>query len=133
MATNVAALEQASKNDSGSRWYLRDLPMYGAGLFAIAFMYVSIRVYQGAFALETGLDSTMPIFDVYWRRLLYIEIVVQVAFGNRPRLVPVGYAGSPPRSTLDPGRNQAVFCAYDVGRSVWPRSLLGGKLFRRAR
>ena len=75
MATNLAALEQASRNDSGSRWYLRDLPMYGAGLFAIAFMYVSIRVYQGAFALETGLDSTMPIFDVYWRRLLYIEIV----------------------------------------------------------
>lgn len=81
MATNVAALEQASRNDSGSRWYLRDLPKYAAGLFAIAFMYVCIRVYQGAFALETGLDSTMPIFDVYWRRLLYIEIVVQVALG----------------------------------------------------
>ncbi len=78
MATDSAALAQASSNHNPPRWYLRDLPKYGAALLAITLMYACIRIYQGAFALETGLDATMPVFDVYWRRLLYLEIAVEV-------------------------------------------------------
>ena len=36
-------------------------------------MYVGFRMYQGAYAISTGLDSSDPAFDVHWMRLLYLE------------------------------------------------------------
>jgi methane/ammonia monooxygenase subunit C len=80
MTTKSADIPQALNSAIESRWYLRDLTKYAWALFAIAAMYMGIRIYQGAFALETGLDSTMPVFDVYWRRLFYIEIALEVLF-----------------------------------------------------
>jgi methane/ammonia monooxygenase subunit C len=80
MAIKSAYIPQTLNPTIEHRWYLRDLFRYGWALFAIAAMYTGIRLYQGAFALETGLDSTMPIFDVYWRRLFYIEIAVEIVF-----------------------------------------------------
>ena len=37
-------------------------------------------MYQGAFAVSTGLDSTEPAFEQYWMRLLYIELVIIAVF-----------------------------------------------------
>jgi hypothetical protein len=39
------------------------------GFLAILVMYVGIRLYQGAYAFETGLDSTMPMFQTWYNML----------------------------------------------------------------
>ena len=46
-----------------------------AGLTAI---YVGFRLYQGAFGLSAGLDSSEPAFATHWMRLLYLELAVLV-------------------------------------------------------
>lgn len=60
-------------------WYLKDIRTYVLGLLAILVMYVGIRLYQGAYSFETGLDSTMPMFKTYWYNMLYVEIALEVA------------------------------------------------------
>ncbi len=57
-------------------WYLIDLPKYLKAFGLLAVIYTSLRIYQGAFAIEHGLDSTELAFEQYWMRLLYIELVV---------------------------------------------------------
>jgi len=57
----------------GLPWYLRDLPKYLATFAVMTAIYVGFRIYQGAFGVSAGLDSTEPAFDTYWMRLLYLE------------------------------------------------------------
>lgn len=80
MSTQSISTNQASKSPNNPFWFVRGGYQYGLALLAICAMYVGIRLYQGAFAMDTGLDSTMPIFDVYWRRLFYAEIIFEVVF-----------------------------------------------------
>jgi methane/ammonia monooxygenase subunit C len=63
-------------------WYLRDLPTYGLGFLGILALYISVRLYQGAYAFETGLDSTMPVFETYWYNMLYIEGALELALAG---------------------------------------------------
>jgi methane/ammonia monooxygenase subunit C len=56
-------------------WYLRDLYKYLLTFAGMTVIYVGFRLYQGAFGLSAGLDSTEPAFDAYWMRLLYVEAV----------------------------------------------------------
>ncbi len=46
------------------------------GLSALTVVMVSLRVYQGAFAWETGLDSFHPDFATYWMSVFYGAVVV---------------------------------------------------------
>jgi methane/ammonia monooxygenase subunit C len=57
-------------------WYLKDLPRYLSGFVILTIIYMGLRIYQGAFAVSTGLDSTEPAFEIYWMRLFYIELVL---------------------------------------------------------
>lgn len=58
-------------------WYLRDLYKYLAAFAVLTAVYIGLRLYQGAYGISAGLDSTHPDFERYWMRLLYVELVVQ--------------------------------------------------------
>jgi methane/ammonia monooxygenase subunit C len=47
--------------------------MVMAGLICI---YVAARVYQQKYAWYAGMDSTNPLFDIYWMQLLWGELIV---------------------------------------------------------
>jgi methane/ammonia monooxygenase subunit C len=63
-------------------WYLKDLRTYLGGMLVMLSVYVGIRLYQQAYGFSTGLDATMPEFEIYWKRLLYIELVAEVLLGT---------------------------------------------------
>ena len=44
------------------------------GWFVLAAFFVSLRLYQQAFAFKYGLDSTTPEFQTYWVTLFQIEV-----------------------------------------------------------
>ena len=56
-------------------WYLRDLYKYLLTFAGMTTTYVGFRIYQGAFGVSAGLDSTQPAFATHWMRLLYIEAI----------------------------------------------------------
>ncbi|MGH6842644.1 MAG: methane monooxygenase/ammonia monooxygenase subunit C, partial [Methylocella sp.] len=56
-------------------WYLRDLYKYLLTFVGMTAIYVGFRIYQGAFGVSAGLDSTEPEFATHWMRLLYIEAI----------------------------------------------------------
>lgn len=74
MSTTQEALAVLAKKEARLPWYLKDLPNYLKGFALIIIMYIGLRVYQGIYAVSTGLDSTEPAFEIYWMRLLYIEL-----------------------------------------------------------
>lgn len=57
-------------------WYIRDLHKYLATFVGLAIIYVGLRLYQGAYGVLAGLDSTEPAFQTHWMRLFYIELGV---------------------------------------------------------
>ncbi len=60
----------------GPPWYLRELYKYLATFAGLTVIYVGLRLYQGAFGVTTGLDSSEPAFATHWMRLLYMELAV---------------------------------------------------------
>ncbi|QWF71933.1 methane monooxygenase/ammonia monooxygenase subunit C [Methylomonas paludis] len=56
-------------------WYLLDLYQYIGGFALLTSIYIGLRLYQGANAVNTGLDSTLPEYAIYWMRLFYGEII----------------------------------------------------------
>jgi len=75
MSLAPQALAPSSAGKSGELpWYLRDLPKYLATFAGMTAIYVGFRLYQGAFGVSAGLDSSEPAFDAYWMRLLYLEV-----------------------------------------------------------
>jgi methane/ammonia monooxygenase subunit C len=63
---------------SGPPWYIRELYKYLATFAGLTVMYVGFRLYQGAYGVSAGLDSSEPAFDTHWMRLLYIELGVLI-------------------------------------------------------
>ncbi len=57
-------------------WYLRDVQKYLLTFVGLTVVYIGLRLYQGAYGVLTGLDSTEPAFQTYWMRLFYIELSV---------------------------------------------------------
>ncbi len=57
-------------------WYVSDLHKYIGAFIVLTVIYISLRLYQGAFGISAGLDSSDPDFERYWMRLLYAELVV---------------------------------------------------------
>ena len=77
MATTTQhTLTAPSKPLSQLPWYLHDLYTYLGGFVLMTVIYIGLRLYQGAHAVATGLDSTLPEYDVYWMRLFYGELAV---------------------------------------------------------
>lgn len=60
-------------------WYLLDLYKYLGAFAFLTTVYTGLRLYQGAHAVATGLDSTLPEYDIYWMRLFYVEVVALLA------------------------------------------------------
>jgi methane/ammonia monooxygenase subunit C len=48
-----------------------------AAMAVTSVIFVSIRLFQQAFAWTAGLDSTSPEFGTHWMRLLYAEIAAE--------------------------------------------------------
>jgi len=80
MATTSEQLPLSVKNTHNLPWYLQDLPLYLKGFGILTVIYVGLRLYQGAFAIAAGLDSSEPAFEQYWMRLLYVELAVIAVF-----------------------------------------------------
>ncbi|OAI00380.1 methane monooxygenase/ammonia monooxygenase subunit C [Methylomonas methanica] len=82
MATTTEHVSLSTENPKSLPWYLIDLPKYLKGFGVLTVIYVSLRLYQGAFAIEHGLDSSEPAFEQYWMRLFYIELVIIAAVAS---------------------------------------------------
>jgi methane/ammonia monooxygenase subunit C len=65
---------QAENEQSRLPWYIRDLNKYLLTFAGLTVMYVGLRLYQGAFGVLAGLDSTEPAFQTHWMRLFHIEL-----------------------------------------------------------
>lgn len=76
MATTSENMPAVTHTGNRLPWYLQDLPRYLKTFGALTVMYIGLRLYQGAFAVSAGLDSTEPAFERYWMRLFYIELAV---------------------------------------------------------
>ena len=74
MATTSEQLPALAETQSKIPWYLQDLPLYLKGFGILTVIYIGLRLYQGAFAVSSGLDSSEPAFEEYWMRLFYIEL-----------------------------------------------------------
>ena len=61
-------------------FYLQDLYKYLGGFAVLTTIYIGLRLYQGAYAVATGLDSTLPEYEVYWMRLFYGELIALGSF-----------------------------------------------------
>lgn len=73
---NTEQLIEDTEQKSMIPWYLTGLHKYISAFLILTIIYISLRLYQGAYGISTGLDSTDPIFEKYWMRLLYIELGV---------------------------------------------------------
>lgn len=82
MATTSEDIVSTQETTSSLPWYLIDVPKYLKGFGLLTVIYVSLRLYQGAFAVAHGLDSTEPAFEQYWMRLFYIELAIIAAVAS---------------------------------------------------
>ena len=83
MATTSEQLPALAETQSKIPWYVQDLPLYLKGFGILTVIYIGLRLYQGAFAVSSGLDSSEPAFEEYWMRLFYIELVVHCHLRDR--------------------------------------------------
>ncbi len=70
-------ITNAEVKSKGTYWHL-DLKVMWMGVAFLAVMFVTLRWYQGWAAWDYGLDSTAPVFDTYWMKLLWAEIAAEV-------------------------------------------------------
>jgi len=81
MSTIISESESRIAGDMPSQpWYLRDLYKYISGFALLTAIYIGLRMYQGAHAVATGLDSTLPEYAIYWMRLFYGEVAALLTF-----------------------------------------------------
>ncbi|MFA5034138.1 MAG: methane monooxygenase/ammonia monooxygenase subunit C, partial [bacterium] len=80
MATTSEQLPLVVENKNAAPWYIKDLPMYLKGFAMLTVIYVGLRLYQGAFAVASGLDSSEPAFEQYWMQLFYVELGILAVF-----------------------------------------------------
>jgi len=80
MATTSEQLPLVVENKNAAPWYIKDLPMYLKGFAILTVIYVGLRLYQGAFAVASGLDSSEPAFEKYWMQLFYVELGILAVF-----------------------------------------------------
>lgn len=66
---------QAEHGQSQLPWYIRDLYKYLLAFAGLTAIYIGLRLYQGAYGVLAGLDSTEPAFQTYWMRLFHVELI----------------------------------------------------------
>jgi methane/ammonia monooxygenase subunit C len=54
--------------------------LWGSALVAV--VYIGLRIYQGLFALEYGIDAASPEFTRYWMGLFWVELASVGLFGG---------------------------------------------------
>ena len=82
MATTSEQLPALAETQSKIPWYVQDLPLYLKGFGILTVIYIGLRLYQGAFAISSGLDSSEPAFEQYWMRLFYVELGIIALFAT---------------------------------------------------
>lgn len=73
MAIRAVALD----TPTATRRKVLDPRLLFLGMTIVSTIFVSIRLFQQAFAWTAGLDSTAPEFATHWMRLLYMEIAAE--------------------------------------------------------
>ena len=82
MATTTEQVKVMTDQKKMPPWYLKDLYRYLSAFAVLTVIYMGFRIYQGAYGVSTGLDSTEPVFETHWMRLLDLELVVIVLFAS---------------------------------------------------
>jgi methane/ammonia monooxygenase subunit C len=80
MATTTEQIKAMAGQKKMPPWYLKDLYWYLSAFGILTAIYMGFRIYQGAYGVSTGLDSTDPVFETYWMRLLDFELVFIALF-----------------------------------------------------
>lgn len=75
ITTHDNSITKAEASGHQTPWYLRDVYKYISAFGILTTIYMGLRVYQGAYALTTGLDASLPEYETYWMRLFYIELI----------------------------------------------------------
>jgi methane/ammonia monooxygenase subunit C len=76
IGSEVSGRAAASRKAEGGAWYLNPRN-YLIGIFTVLAIALFSIWYQQTFAHKYGMDSHDPVFDIYWMRYLYIELVVE--------------------------------------------------------
>jgi methane/ammonia monooxygenase subunit C len=82
MATTTEQVKVMTNQNKFPPWYLKDLYRYLSAFAVLTVIYMGFRIYQGAFAVSTGLDSTEPAFEVYWMRLFNFNVAFVTLFAG---------------------------------------------------
>ncbi len=82
MATTTEKLKGMAEQAKMPPWYLKDLYRYLSAFGILTAIYMGFRIYQGAYGVSTGLDSTEPAFDVYWMRLFNFNVTFVTLFAG---------------------------------------------------
>lgn len=82
MATTTEQVKVMTDNKKIPPWYLKDLYRYLSAFGILTLIYTGFRIYQGAYGVSTGLDSTEPAFEVYWMRLFNFNVTFVTLFAG---------------------------------------------------
>jgi methane/ammonia monooxygenase subunit C len=82
MATTTEQVKVMTNQKQMPPWYLKDLYRYLSAFGILTAIYMGFRIYQGAYGVSTGLDSTEPAFEVYWMRLFNFNVTFVTLFAG---------------------------------------------------
>jgi methane/ammonia monooxygenase subunit C len=82
MATTTEQVKAMADQNKMPPWYLKDLYRYLSAFGILTAIYMGFRIYQGAYGVSTGLDSTDPVFEVYWMRLFNFNVTFVTLFAG---------------------------------------------------
>jgi len=82
MATTTEQISVIAGKNIMPPWYLKDLYRYLLAFGILTVIYMGFRIYQGAFGVSTGLDSTEPAFETYWMRLFNFNVTFVTLFAS---------------------------------------------------
>ena len=80
MATITEHLKEMVEQKKIPPWYLKDVYRYLSAFGILTAIYMGFRIYQGAFGVSNGLDSTEPGFEHYWMRLFNFNVTFVTLF-----------------------------------------------------
>ncbi len=82
MATTTEQVKVMANQKQMPPWYLKDLYRYLSAFGILTAIYMGFRIYQGAYGVSTGLDSTDPAFEIYWMRLFNFNVTFVTLFAG---------------------------------------------------
>jgi methane/ammonia monooxygenase subunit C len=82
MGTITEQIKLMTKQNKTLPWYVKDLYRYLSAFGVLTVIYMGFRIYQGAYGISTGLDSTDPAFEKYWMRLFNFNVTFVILFAG---------------------------------------------------